>query len=157
MLVYDPLFHNDDWAGCLVPVNPTACLCLTAVFHWCRSLLTWGTVCIADMTCLLAIVSVPNLSGLSTMGVCTTADVVACECVRRRGKGFFIFFVHPVKPIIRSWLWLRHTGVFAECICTIHRKHCRVHYIYLQQKFKGDPMWVFSSVFYCLWLSLGSL
>lgn len=96
------------------------------------------------------------LSGLSTMGVCTTADVVACECVRRRGKGFFYFFVHPVKPIIIN-NWLRHTGVFAECICTIHRKHCRVHYIYLQQKFKGDPMWVFSSVFYCLWLSLGSL
>lgn len=85
---------------------------------------------------------------------CGRCSLWVCE---KKREGIFYFFVHPVKPIIRSWLWLRHTGVFAECICTIHRKHCRVHYIYLQQKFKGDPMWVFSSVFYCLWLSLGSL
>lgn len=156
MLVYDPLFHNNDWAGCLVPVNPTACLCLTVVFHWCWSLLTWGTVCIADMTCLLVIVSLPNSLWAKYNGCvhyCGRCSLWVCE---KKREGIFYFFVHPVKPIIIN-NWLRHTGVFAECICTIHRKHCRVHYIYLQQKFKGDPMWVFSSVFYCLWLSLGSL
>ncbi len=59
-----------------------------------------------------------------------------------------IFFVYSVEPIIRPRLRLPAKQIFAVRVHTLHRTH--VHYIYLPQKFKDDPMWVFSSFFHCV-------
>lgn len=103
--------------------KPILGLKAVAVFHWCRSLLTWGTVCVAIRHVGRFCVPVPESPWAKYTGrVLMAVDVAKCTTHKDLRVGnnrafFYHFFVCILlKPIIIRWLWAK--DIFAISVHT---------------------------------------